>query len=108
MIKKRASQIFGEVDPKLKVVNGNVRRNSPKSPVMTEGDWDKAGGMFCSQCKREVVRLINGVCPQCNGDNEKRLAEKIEDRSERKYYQDQLRKGTIKISDMRAGRLGEK
>lgn len=108
MIRKRASQILGEADPKLKVINGSVRRRSRKEPVMTDADWEKAGGLTCTHCHRETVRLVNGVCPQCNGDKEKRLAEKLERRAERRYYQDQLRKGTIKLSDLRVGRLGKK
>lgn len=74
--------------------------------ITTEEDWDKAGGFFCPQCGQEIVRLINGVCFDCNGVNSAAFAEKQEDKASRRYYRDQLRNGTISLAQMREGRLG--
>ena len=68
-------------------------------------DWERSGGTFCS-CGSEVVRLIGGLCPQCHEKAEEERARKAGDKVERRYYKDQLRKGTISLAQMRGGRLG--
>lgn len=111
MIKRRASEVFREVDPDLKIINGGIQRTTHprrKKPVMTEADWDAAGGLECPNCHNETVQLLDGLCPSCYRDRESQQAEKLEDRAERRYYTDQLRKGTIRLSDMKAGRLGKR
>lgn len=77
-----------------------------KKNRLTSFDWDKAGGTFCFSCGQEVVRLNHGLCPQCHGVAEENIAKKMQDKSERRYYKDQLRKGTISLAQMREGRLG--
>lgn len=70
-------------------------------------NWEKSGGLFCSRCHGEVVRLINGLCPRCHGEDEKEIAGKMAMRAEKRYFTDQLRKGTISLADLREGRLGD-
>jgi hypothetical protein len=75
MIKKKASQIFGEVDPHLKVIDAGTRRRGPgkgtvklseftispqgpyQSPPLTEEQWDAAQGVKCPICGSETLRL---------------------------------------------------
>jgi predicted amidophosphoribosyltransferase len=89
MRRKKASEIFGGVDPHLKVVDGGVRRSSRRR-VSTEEEWAKSGGLFCPQCGDEVVRLIDGICRQCFLKQEAEQAAHIEDRAQRRYYQRML------------------
>ncbi len=106
MIKKRASEIFAEVDPHLKVISGGANRRRHGKSHLNDSDWDRAGGQHCPQCKAEIVRLVSGLCPQCHQEAEAERARKLEDRTERRYYSDQMRKGTISLAQMREGRLG--
>ena len=101
MKREKASEIFGRVDPHLRVINGGIRYKRRSN----QEDWEKAGGVHCSECQQETARLVDGLCPQCWGDMEAERAKKAEDRAERRYYQDQLRKGTISLAQMREGRL---
>jgi|GEM_PF-5283968 hypothetical protein len=32
---------------------------------MTESDWDKARGVTCKDCGREVFRIPDGLCLEC-------------------------------------------
>jgi len=60
---KRASEIFGSVDPHLRVIDGGIRYKHRPNQV----DWDKAGGTVCPRCKKETVRFRtqDNVCRQC-------------------------------------------
>lgn len=33
--------------------------------MLTNNDWDKAGGAFCPACSQETVRFEEGLCPSC-------------------------------------------
>lgn len=49
------------VDPNLNIVPGGYRRQSRQA-----GDnWEKAAGVICSSCGREVFRSRDGVCMPC-------------------------------------------
>lgn len=57
---KKASEIFHEVDPNLKVVEGHRHKR------LTRKDWDNAGGAKCPRCNQEAVKFRgDGVCIQC-------------------------------------------
>ena len=101
MKKKRASEIFRLVDPHLRVIDGGTHRKRR----LNEVDWDKLGGVTCPSCNRETVRIINGVCLQCHRDRVAEREKKKEDKAERRYYKEQLRKGTISLAQMKEGRL---
>ena len=103
MKRKRISEILHQVDPELKVVDGGVRHRG-KRP-MTFDDWRKTGGIYCPKCGREVVRLINGVCPWCYRNIEKKRIDEQEDKAMKRYYRSKLRDGTISLAQMRDGRL---
>lgn len=68
-------------------------------------DWERAGGINCPKCHQEVVRIINGLCPQCHHAREKADAEQVEDKTMRRYYKRGLRRGTISLGQMREGGL---
>jgi len=65
---KRASEIFGSVDPHLNVIDRGHRRR-PVHPL-TSKDWESAGGSFCSRCRQEALRFrpFDGVCLDCVRD----------------------------------------
>lgn len=64
---KKASEIFGQVDPKLKVVNGGTRRRGNHSRRLTNADWDKAEGDSCPRCGAKSLRFrpYDRVCISC-------------------------------------------
>jgi hypothetical protein len=91
------------IDPELNIIPGGVRRRRREA---AEADWLATGGIICKTCGAEVVRLIEGECPQCY---KARVAEKEkveEDRSMRRYFRRALNKGTLSLADLRDGRLG--
>ena len=72
MKQKKASEIFGGVDPHLRVIDGGRRRKHSSSQVI----WDASGGTICPRCGEEKVRFRpeDGVCRQCaEALNEKEL-----------------------------------
>jgi hypothetical protein len=105
MIKrKKASEIFGEVDPHLTVIDGGTRRRHRSMPL-TQTDWDRARGVLCPRCNNETLRLINGVCPQCAREMSDEWARGQEDKTLRNYYRAKLRDGTLDLHRMREGLL---
>ena len=75
--RKRASEIFGPVDPHLKVIDGGSRRRRTRrlSPE-AQADWDNLDGAKCPRCGKDAVRFRpeDGVCIFCAGVlNEKEL-----------------------------------
>lgn len=74
---------------------------------MTQDDvWEKTGGIFCPECGEEVVRIVDGKCPQCNKKAMAADEAKIEDKASRRYFKGELRKGTISLGQLREGRSG--
>ena len=49
------------VDPHLTIVGGGYHFKSKKS----EEEWEKAAGIICSNCGREVWRSRDGLCMEC-------------------------------------------
>ena len=58
---KRASEIFGQVDPHLTVIDRHTGRRAKAS------DWRRSGGELCPRCLKEAVRFRprDGVCVEC-------------------------------------------
>ena len=101
MERKRASEIFRLVDPHLRVIDGGTHRKRR----LTKVDWNKAGGVVCPACGKETFRMIDGICFQCCRDKVAEREKRKEDKAERRYYKEQLMKGTISLAQMREGRL---
>lgn len=68
--------------------------------MLRNEDWERAGGVYCS-CGQEVVRLIDGLCPQCWALAEAERMEKFERKAEKRYYIDQLRQGGMTLTQMK-------
>lgn len=69
---KRASEIFGPVDPNLKVIDRGRGRRKKKEL----SDWDKLSGAKCPRCGNDALRFRpqDGVCIFCAQElNEKEL-----------------------------------
>lgn len=82
---KRASEIFREVDPDLKVIDGGRRNESRRKLTKVDesgqsqndkdesksdndsSEWDKLEGAVCSQCGQSRLRFrpSRGVCEFC-------------------------------------------
>lgn len=75
--------------------------------MFTEEDWQTAQGERCSECGREVFRVIDGLCVRCGDDKALLSVEEQEDRAMRRYYARELRQGTISLREMREGRLAQ-
>lgn len=56
---KKASEIFGEVDSNLRVIDRRTGRRGKGK------DWKRTGGALCPRCNLEAVRFIRGVCIPC-------------------------------------------
>lgn len=102
--RKRASEIFAEVDPNLKVIDGGTRRRHSSTPL-TKREWDKAKGVTCQGCGRETLQSINGLCPQCANSKEAERVEEQEKNSMRRYYSRKLSEGTLDLHRMKEGLL---
>jgi len=72
---------------------------------MNQNDWDQTNGVICPDCGQEALRMVGGVCLQCHRDKVAEREKRKEDKAERRYYKEQLRKGTISLAQMREGRL---
>lgn len=104
MRRKRASEIFAEVDPHLKVIDGGTRHRHRSLPI-THNDWESAKGVICQDCGRETLQIINGLCRQCAKAKEANRVEEQETNSMRRYYARKLRGGTLDLHRMREGLL---
>lgn len=74
--RKKASEIFGAVDPNLKVIDGGSRKHTRRLSAKAEADWDKLGGAKCPRCGKDALRFRpgDGVCIICAGAlNEKEI-----------------------------------
>lgn len=49
------------VDPNLSIVSGGHHRKSRQAV----DDWEKAAGIICSDCGREVFKSRGGLCMSC-------------------------------------------
>ena len=98
--RKSISEALHEVDPNLKIIEGGIRYRRSASK-----EWHSAKGVICLECEQETLRIIDGLCPQCYRNREAERERKLEDRTERRYYKEQLRRGTVSLAQMREGRL---
>ena len=64
MKRKRASELFANVDPQLHVIDGGQHRTGRKGKLK---EWERTGGALCPQCGKEAVRFRprDGLCYQC-------------------------------------------
>ena len=90
------------VDPDLKIIPGGVRRS--KRTAGTK-DWEACGGLFCTRCGQETVRMFDGMCLTCYHEDIAQREQKQADRAEKQYYRKKLSEGTISLAQMREGRL---
>jgi len=101
--RKRISEILHQVDPNLKVVEGGVRRRTKRS--MAISDWEKVGGVFCSRCNSETLRLIDGLCPQCQHALEMRKEEEEGKQREKRALIMAFNQGRINLRQLKEGRF---
>ena len=99
---RNVREAISAVDPDLKIIPGGVRRRKRKPD---KNEWEKAGGLFCTRCGQETVRIFNGVCLNCSREDIARDEQKQADRAEKQYYRKKLSEGTISLAQMREGRL---
>lgn len=104
MIKKRASEIFARVDPKLRVIDGGTHHRRYRPHWATNEDWDNARGLVCSSCGREAMRVTDGLCPECRRKVEAEREEKLGRKREKRYLVNLFNKGKITLAQLREGR----
>lgn len=89
------------VDPNLNIIPGGMRKYSSKA----DDNWERAAGLNCPKCENEMLRIFDGLCPQCYRikvlENEKR----DEDKSMKRLYSRRLREGTVSLGEMRENRF---
>ena len=61
MCAKELRRRLHAVDPNLTIVGGGHRRSSRQ----VEEEWEKAAGIICLNCGREVFRSRDGLCMPC-------------------------------------------
>lgn len=61
MSRQEARRRLHEADPNLNIISGGHRHPGSKD----ESNWDKAAGVICSSCGREVFRARDGLCMPC-------------------------------------------
>lgn len=105
MKRKRASEIFAQVDPKLKVIDGGTRHHKYKFHQIREEDWNNASGVICPSCQRETMRAINGLCPECWREKETEREEKDGRKREKCALVRAFNAGRITLREMREGHL---
>jgi len=64
MPRERLADALHRVDPKLHIVEARPWPGK-KRTKMRQADWEKAAGVICSNCKREVFRSRDGLCMEC-------------------------------------------
>lgn len=72
---------------------------------LTNEDWEKATGFICSDCGRETMRVIDGLCPQCHNRVSMEQEEEAGRKREKRYLISLFNKGKITLAQMREGRL---
>lgn len=60
---RRLRERLKEIDPNLKINPGGIRHRA--QPRTSRSDWDKAGGVICNGCGKEVFRSRGGLCMGC-------------------------------------------
>lgn len=111
--RKSLSQLFHEVDPGLTVIPGGSYHHSADKAVfseyglhrMTDEDWDRAAGVECRHCHREVHQLVDGLCLPCVNNKALKTTEELERKTMKAYYTRALREGRVTLTEMRKGKL---
>ena len=68
---------------------------------MVSDQWDAAAGVICPKCGEEALQIVGGICLKCHKAKKGQTEDKLEDKAERKFYQGELRKGTISLRQLR-------
>jgi hypothetical protein len=85
--RKKASEIFAQVDPELKVIDGGRRKSSIKSPKVAlssdADDWEKLEGAKCPECGQDRLRFrpYLGVCEFCAQTMDEKAEKEAEKRA---------------------------
>jgi len=61
---ERLVEALHRVDPNLRIIEARPWP-SKKRTKMNRADWEKAAGVICSNCEREVFRNRDGLCMEC-------------------------------------------
>jgi len=64
MPRERLAEVLHQVDPKLRIVEARLWPGK-KRTKMNQADWEKAAGVKCGDCVREVFRTRDGLCMEC-------------------------------------------
>ena len=105
MNRKKASELFHQVDPSLKVIDGGTHYHKRKSGRLTIEDWERTKGTICPSCGQETLRIVGGVCLQCHNKKTAEEEAKLGRKREKRYLVRAFNEGRINLRQMREGRL---
>jgi len=61
---RKLAEVLHRVDPNLRIVEARPWPGKRRTR-MTQADWEKAAGVICKNCGREVFRSRDGLCMGC-------------------------------------------
>lgn len=93
------------MDNKLEAALGVTRVVHRRYRQEADGQWERASGAACPNCEQETLQIVGGLCPRCRRGTSAKRDGQVEERTMRRYYQRQLREGTISLAQMREGNL---
>lgn len=73
--------------------------------MMTSEDWKRAGGVYCTECGSETVRLIKGLCLACWQRGEAEREEREGRKREKRALIRAFSQGRITLREMKEGHL---
>jgi len=73
--------------------------------MMTEDDWERTGGVFCSKCGDETMRVIGGLCHRCWLRLDQEREEQAGRKREKRLLITAFNQGRINLCQLRNGRL---
>ena len=64
MPRERLAEALHRVDPNLRIVEARPWPGKRRTK-MSQSDWEKAAGVICKNCGREVFRTRSELCIEC-------------------------------------------
>ncbi len=61
---ERLAEVLHRVDPKLRIVEARPWPGKRRTKT-SRADWEKAAGVICKNCGREVFRTRSELCIEC-------------------------------------------
>jgi hypothetical protein len=73
--------------------------------AITQEEWGQSDGKPCRECSRRSLRLPEGLCLSCYGQNQNKQAAAAEEKAETRALKRAFACGRITVSQLRKGEL---